>query len=254
METTQQVILSLGLVVGTIALSLWQRLGLTRSILVAVGRSILQMMVFSYLIAVTFSLQSPIATLMAVLILIGIPSILTSNQIHEPIPFLLPIVAGSLMVGSGVAIAYTLAWVFPVQPWYAPQILVPFVGILVSSSMSASAIAATQLINTLNNRRAEIETHLSLGALPDQAIAPYRVAAIRSAILPQLSALTIIGLGILPNFMAGELLAGVNPLQSGAYQLLILVMSLFATLLTTVLLTVGISRQFLNSDGQLLQW
>jgi putative ABC transport system permease protein len=254
METTQQVILSLGLVAGTIALSLWQRLGLAGTIVAAVGRSILQMTVFCYLIAITFSLQSPIVTLSAVLILIGISSILTSNQINQTIPLLLPIIAGSLMVGSGVAIAYTLAWVFPVQPWYAPQILVPFVGILVSSSMSASAIAAAQLIKTLNTRRTEIETHLSLGALPNQAIAPYRIAAIRSAITPQLSALTIVGLGILPNFMAGELLAGVNPLQSGAYQLLILMMSLFATLLTTVLLTGGISRQFLNSDGQLLQW
>jgi putative ABC transport system permease protein len=254
METPEQVILSLGLVVGTIALSLWQRLALTGAILVAVGRSILQMIVFSYLIAVTFSLQSPIATLMAVLLLVAVSSLLTRNQINENIPFLLPIVVGALIVGSGLAVAYTVAFVFPTTLWYAPQIIVPLVGILVSSSMSASAIAADQLIKTLNSRRSEIETHLSLGARPEQAIAPYRIAAIRSAVIPQISALTILGLGLLPSFMAGELLAGIHPLQAGAYQLLILIMSLFATLLTTVLLTMGISRQFLNSDGQLIQW
>ena len=254
METAEQVVLSLGLVAGTIALSLWQRLGLTSSILVAVGRSVLQMIVFCYLITVVFSLQSAIATLIAVALFITISSILAHHQINEPVPFLLPMIMGSLVIGSFVTIGYTELLVFPVKPWYAAQVMVPLVGILVSSSMSSSAIAASQLIKTLNANRLEVETHLSLGARPDVAIAPYRRQAIRSAIMPQLSALTILGLGLLPNFMAGELLAGFHPLQAGAYQLLILLMSLFATLLTTVIMTIGISRQFFNSQGQFIQW
>ena len=254
METAEQVVLSLGLVAGTIALSLWQRLGLTSSILVAVGRSVLQMIVFCYLIAVVFSFQSAIATIIAASLFIIISSILTHHQINEPVPFLLPMIIGSLVIGIFVTIGYTELLVFPVKPWYAAQVMVPLVGILVSSSMSSSAIAASQLIKTLNANRLEVETHLSLGARPDVAIAPYRRQAIRSAVMPQLSALTILGLGLLPNFMAGELLAGFHPLQAGAYQLLILLMSLFATLLTTLLMTIGISRQFFNSQGQFIQW
>lgn len=254
METAEQVVLSLGLVAGTIALSLWQRLGLTGSILIAVGRSVLQMIVFSYLIAVVFSLQSAIATLIAVTSLIIISSILAYNQINEQVPFLLPIIVGALAIGSFVTIGYTGLLVFSVKPWYAAQVMVPLVGILVSSSMSASAIAASQLIKTLNANRLEIETHLSLGARPQVAISSYRRQAIRSALIPQLSALTILGLGLLPNFMAGELLAGFHPLQAGAYQLLIVLMSLFATLMTTLLITIGISRQFFNSKGQFVQW
>ena len=254
METAEQVMLSFGLVAGTIALSLWQRLGLTSSILIAVGRSVLQMIVFCYLIAVVFSLQSAIATLIAVALLIITSSILAYHQINEPVPFLLPMIIGGLAIGSFVTIGYTTLLVFPVKPWYTAQVMVPLVGILVSSSMSNSAIAASQLIKTLNANRLDIETHLSLGARPDVAIAPYRRQAIRSALMPQLNALTILGLGLLPNFMAGELLAGFHPLQAGAYQLLVLLMSLFATLLTTLLLTVGISRQFFNSHDQFIQW
>jgi putative ABC transport system permease protein len=254
METAEQVILSLGLVVGAIGLSLWQRLDLVGGIVIAVGRGVLQMIVFSYLIAAAFAFHSPIVTLIAVLLFISISSILTRNQINENVPSLLPIIFGSLVLGCGVTIAYTEVFVFPVQPGYGAQVIVPLVGILLSSSMGASAIAGSQLITSLNTHRVEIETRLSLGATPDKAIAPYRINAIRSSVLPQLSALTLLGLGILPNFMAGELLAGINPLQAGAYQLLILTMSLFATLLTTLLMTMGISRQFLNPAGQLLQW
>ena len=254
METAEQVILSFGLVAGSIALSLWQRLELTSNILIAVGRSVLQMIVFCYLIAVAFSLHSTIATLIASALLIVVSSILTYNQINEPIPFLLPMIMGSLVVGSLVTIGYTVLLVFSVKPWYSAQVIVPLVGILVSSSLSASAIASEQLIRMLNANRLEVETHLSLGARPDAAISSYRRLAIRSAIVPQISALTILGLGLLPNFMAGELLAGLHPFQAGAYQLLILIMSIFATLLTTSLITIGISRQFFNSQGQLIQW
>ena len=254
METAEQVILSFGLVAGSIALSLWQRLELTSNILIAVGRSVLQMIVFCYLLVVAFSFQSAIATLIVVALLIIVSSILTYNQINEPIPFLLPIIIGSLVMGSLVTIGYTVLLVFSVKPWYSAQVIVPLVGILVSSSLSASAIASEQLIRMLNANRLEVETHLSLGARPDAAISSYRRLAIRSAIVPQISALTILGLGLLPNFMAGELLAGLHPFQAGAYQLLILIMSIFATLLTTSLITIGISRQFFNSQGQLIQW
>ena len=120
--------------------------------------------------------------------------------------------------------------------------------------MSASTSAVIQLINSFNSHRLEIETHLSLGATPKQAIAQYQRDAVRSAVMPQISALTILGLGILPTFMSGELISGMDPLQAGAYQLLILFMSLFATLLTTIFLTRTISRQFLTNDAQLIIW
>ncbi|MCY7408586.1 MAG: ABC transporter permease, partial [Alkalinema sp. CAN_BIN05] len=43
MDTPEQLLWSLGLVVGAVGLSVWQRLDLAMPILIAVGRSILQM-------------------------------------------------------------------------------------------------------------------------------------------------------------------------------------------------------------------
>lgn len=251
MDTPAQLFYALGFVVGAIALSLWQKLDLTVPIMTAVGRSILQMIVFCYFIAVVFSLQSPIATIVAGLALLLITSLLIRNQIQNSRINLFTVIL-AVFVSSAVTIGYTEALVIPVQPWYAPNPLLPLLGVLLSSTLGASTIAANQFISTLTASQTEIETHLSLGATPEQVILPYRKAAIRSAMLPQTGALTVLGLGILPNFMAGELLAGANPLQAGAYQVLLLVMSLFATLLTTLLLTVGISRQFLTKEHQFI--
>ncbi len=255
MDTLEQVLWSFGLIIGAIGLSLWQRLDLALPIVVATGRSVLQMIVFCYLLAVVFAVQSPVVTTIAALGLILVSSLLLNNQINERVPFLLPILSGSLLLSSMVTLIYTQALVTPNWGVLEARSVLPFLGMLLSS-MSASSIATTQLIKTLNTHRLEIETHLSLGATPEQAIGPYLRTAVRSALIPQISALTVLGLGVLPTFMSGELIGGgnINVLQAGAYQLLILFMSLFATLLTTLLITIGVSRQFLTKDAQLVTW
>ncbi len=260
METTEQVLCSFGLIAGAIGLSLWQRLDLALPILVATGRSGLQMIVFCYLLAMVFVAQTPVVTSIAAIGLILVTSLLLHHQINERVPFLWPMLSGSLLLSSIVTLGYTQLFVTPSRGLLQPQSVLPFLGILLSS-MSASSIAITQLIKTLNTRRLEIETHLSLGATAQQAIAPYRRDAIRSALMPQISALTVLGLGVLPTFMSGVLSGdwvgsnyGTQVLQAGAYQLLVLFMSLFATLLTTVLITIGVSRQFLTKAAQLVTW
>lgn len=263
METTEQVLWSFGLIAGAIALSLWQRLDLALPIVVATGRSVLQMIVFCYLLAMVFVAQMPVVTGIAAIGLILVTSLLLSHQINERVPFLWPMLLGSLFISSVITLGYTQVFVIPGRGMLQPQFVLPFLGIVLSS-MSASSIAITQLIKTLNTRRLEIETHLSLGATAEQAIAPYRRDAIRSALMPQISALTVLGLGVLPTLMSGFMLGDlpsvndVNPgpqvLQAGAYQLLVLFMSLFATLLTTVLITIGVSRQFLTRAVQLVTW
>jgi putative ABC transport system permease protein len=255
METPEQVLLSLGFILGAIGLSLWQRLNLAGPIVVATGRSILQMIVFCYLLAVVFAAQTSVVTAITALGLIIVSSLLIHNQINERVPFLWPMLSGSLLLSSIVTLGYSQIFVTPTWGVLEAKSVIPFLGMLLSS-MSASSIAVTQLIKNLNTRRLEIETHLSLGATGEQAIAPYRRDAVRSALMPQISALTVLGLGVLPIFMSGELIGvnGTQVLQAGAYQLLVLFMSLFATLLTTVLITIGVSRQFLTKAAQLVTW
>lgn len=255
MDTTEQLLCSFGLIAGAMGLSQWQRLDLALPIAVATGRSVLQMIVFCYLLALVFAMRDPAVTVIAAIGLLLVSSLLLHNQINERVPFLWPMLVGSLLLSSIVTLSYTQIFVTPTWGLLQPKSVLPFLGMLLSS-MSASTIAVTQLIKSLNTHRLEIETHLSLGATAQQAIAPYRRNAIRSALMPQISTLTVLGLGVLPIFMAGELVGGgeSSVLQAGAYQLLVLFMSLFATLLTTILITIGVSRQFLTKTTQLVTW
>jgi putative ABC transport system permease protein len=95
---------------------------------------------------------------------------------------------------------------------------------------------------------------LSLGGSVPQAIAPYRQEAIRAALLPHLSALGVVGLGVLPPLMAGQLLGGVDPFKASAVQLLVMLMSLLAALIAVLVICAGIQRQFFSAAAQLQQW
>jgi putative ABC transport system permease protein len=117
--------------------------------------------------------------------------------------------------------------------------------------MNGAAIAGERLVSTINASQLEIETHLSLGATPQQAVAQYRKDAIRAGLIPTLNQMMVVGVVTLPGIITGQLLSGVNPLDAASYQILIMFMLAFANLVTTVLVTQGLYRQFFNQAAQL---
>jgi putative ABC transport system permease protein len=62
----------------------------------------------------------------------------------------------------------------------------------------------------------------------------------------------VVGIVTLPGIITGQLLSGVNPLDAASYQMLIMFMLAFSTLLTTVLVVQGLSKQCFNAAAQLV--
>jgi putative ABC transport system permease protein len=249
-----QIFWALGLVVAAIALSLWQRLGLEGNLLIATGRAILQLVVVGYVLTVVFAPpQSPFLILFVAIILLLVAAIVTRNRISQKLPRLMPWVIGSLGVSTALTVGYAQLLIVQAQPWYNPQFLIPLVAIVLSNAMNGAAIAGERLVSTLTSNRAEIETHLSLGATPTQAIATYRRDAIRAGVLPTLNTMTIVGLATLPSILSGQLLGGANPIQAIALQIVVLILLAVASLICAIALTTGICRQFFNSASQLVQ-
>ncbi len=254
MNSPIQLLLAIGLIVAAIALSVWQKLGLEGNLILAMGRTIAQLTVVGYLIAVVFALNSPWAVLAFLLAMGIVVTIVTRNRISQKIPHLVPLIGGSLLVSVGLTVGYANFLIVQPEVWYAPQVIIPLTGIILGNAMNGAAIAGERLVSTLNSSKLEIETHLSLGATPQQAVSHYQREAIRSGVLPTLNSMAIVGLATVPDLISGQLLAGGDPIQATAYQILILFMLAFSTLLTTVLITQGICRQFFNQAAQLVLW
>jgi putative ABC transport system permease protein len=254
MNSPLQLLWALGLVVITIALSAWQRLGLEWNLAIAAGRTVLQLVVVGYVLAVVFAVRNPLLVVLMIAVMVAIATVVARNRISQKIPQLAFLVGGSILVSTSLTLVYTLLLIIQPEIWYEPQFLIPLAGIVLGNAMNGAALAGERLVSTLNASQLEIETHLSLGATPQQAIAQYRRDAIRAALIPLLNTMTVIGLVTLPGIMTGQLLGGAPPLQAVGYQILIMFMLAFTELLTTSLVTWGICQRFFNSAAQLTLW
>lgn len=253
MNFATQAVWAIGLVGAAFALSSWQKLGLEGSLILAAGRAMIQLAVVGYVLAVIFAPPlSPILILFVLGVLVMISAIVTRNRISQKLP--LPGIVGSLLITTLVTVAYVQLIVVQPQVWYEPRFLIALGAIVLSQAMNAAAISGERLFNTLKSNPLEIETRLSLGATPAQAIESYRKDAIRAGVLPVINAMSIVGLATIPEIVSGQLLGGAEPIQAIAFQIVILFMVLFATLLVTLLVTSGIWRKFFNAQAQLIRW
>ncbi|MGJ5676567.1 MAG: ABC transporter permease [Nostochopsis sp.] len=236
-----------------IGLSVWENLGLELNLVLGTGRTILQLVVLGYVLDFIFAFNNAWAVLAFLALLLTITGIVARNRISQKIPQVLPLVWGSIFISTIVAIVYTNLVIIQPNRWYEPQYLIPLVGLILSNAVNAAAIAGERLVNTIKNSHIEIETHLSLGATPQQAIAQYRKDAIRAGLIPTTNQMMIIGLVTIPGFVTGQILSGVSPLDAASYQIVIMFIIAFTNLLTIILLTKGLSRLFFNSAMQLVR-
>lgn len=247
----ERLLWALGLMAAAIGLSSWQQLGLSRSLAIATIRTILQLLAVGYFLAVVFAWRNPLAVIGVILLMVTMATVVTRNRIDKRLKRLLPMVWGCLLVSTLLTLTYTSLSVIRPETWYEPRYIIPLAGIILGNAMNAAAIAGERLMNALKNHRVEIETHLSLGATPTQAIMQYRREAIKAGLIPTLNSMMVVGIVTLPGIITGQILSGVNPLNAALYQMVIMFMLAFSTLLTGITITFGLSRQSFNRAAQL---
>ena len=249
--TITDMAMALGLIAIAIGLSAWQKLGLEWQLLIATVRTIVQLIFVGYILAIVFTTKQPWLVITILAVMLTIASVVARNRISQKLPLLLPLVWSSILTSTTLSISYTNLLVVKPELWYEPQYLIPLVEIVLGNGMNAAAIAGERLVSTINSNPVEIETYLSLGATPEQAVVKYRKEAIRTALIPTLNSMMVIGIVTLPGIVTGQLLSGVNPLDAIAYQMLIMFILTLANLVTSLLVTYGLCRQFFNQDAQL---
>jgi putative ABC transport system permease protein len=244
-------IILLAACLGLLAL---QRIGLEGSLLLSYGRSVLQLIVLAYAIAVGISLNSPLGTIGLLLGLGTIQTVLMANRMkmgQQANGGLWLLCGGALAIGVGLPLAYSILVILRPTNWFMPQFWLPLGSLALASSATVGASAGEQLLRSIQQQATTIETRLSLGASPRQAIAAERRSALRSALLPLVNTMAIAGLAGLSGFMAGLVFAGRDPLDAVIYELLLLVVIFGGALGTAVIVTIGLERRCFNRSGQL---
>ena len=136
------------------------------------------------------------------------------------------------------------------HPWYAPQLVVPLTGMLLGNTVTALAVGLSRFYESMEERRDEVDMMLALGATPWESARPSIVSSIRLGLLPTTASLASSGIVTIPGMMAGQVIAGGDPLNAAKYQFVVLDAIAALTLLADGLIMVMIYRTCFTADDQ----
>jgi putative ABC transport system permease protein len=158
---------------------------------------------------------------------------------------------GTLVV-CGLATTLTVTGlVIGVEPWYQARYLIPLLGMVLGNGLTGISLALDTLLETLSERKAEVEMELALGATRWEAARSPLRAAVRRGMIPVINSMMVVGIVSLPGMMTGQILAGADPLQAVKYQVVIMFMIAGATSLGCIGMALLVYRKLFNDRHQL---
>ncbi|WP_318434823.1 ABC transporter permease [Photobacterium leiognathi] len=225
----------------------WQ-LGLNRTLINSVLRMTLQLSVVGIYLHTLFGLQSIVINIVWLSIMALVASYTICKRAEVNLKRVLPAVIVGQFTALIVALPVMLIGVIQVEPWWQAQYMIPIAGMLLGNSLMANVLALSRWGSLLKENHSEYQYYLSLGA-PDPAL-PFIQTAVKSALTPQLAAMTTLGIVSLPGMMTGQILGGAAPLVAVKYQLVIMV-AIFISGVISVATTLSIVRRVtFNAYGE----
>jgi putative ABC transport system permease protein len=238
------------LMVAAVGLLSWrQRLRLERDLLIAVVRSLVQMLAVATALGLIVAQGTWIGWsfvwVAAMVLFAGITVGRRAPEMPGVLPVALVAIATSAAAGLGLLFALSI---FPVQG----RTVVPLAGMVVGNSLAAGVVAARRMVDAVAERRADLEARLALGLPSREASKPLVRNVLRLAIAPDIERIKALGIIVLPGAMAGLILAGVKPIDAVRVQLAMMYVILGAVATTTTVMALLGTRRLFTPDHRLV--
>jgi len=233
-----------------IALSFIFKLGLARNLLIATVRMVSQLLLVGLVLEYIFNLSHPLAVIAIALFMAGMAgasAVRRTNKRYAQIYFdsLFSIISASFFVS---AIANRL---LVIEPWYDPQYVIPLLGMILGNSLTGVSLALNSFLNALEEKQRQVEGMLALGATRFEAAHEIIKQSLRTAMIPSINAMMVMGIVSLPGMMTGQILAGAAPTDAVRYQILIMFMIISATALASFAVIMLAFRAMFTKDHRL---
>ena len=153
------------LIVANLALSAALSLGLGRRLLVASLRMSGQLLLVGLVLEWVFALQNPLPVLLLAAAMTAMAGVAAVNRTRRRFAGVywssLVSVSGSAFFVTGLA----LVGIIRVEPWFAPQYLIPLLGMVLGNTLNGISLALDRFVESLVQRRDAVEAVLALGVV-----------------------------------------------------------------------------------------
>ncbi len=239
------------LILVNVAISVWLRLGLARTLLVASVRMVVQLLLVGFILQSVFELKTPLPVIGIGLVmsaLAGVAAVRRTKRRFAGVYWDSVIsVLGAAFVVTGAAVLGIL----DVHPWYEPQYTIPLLGMVLGNILSGISLALDRFMEGVARDASMIESDLALGATRWEAAHPLINDSLRTGMIPTINSMMVMGVVSLPGMMTGQLLAGASPTDAVRYQIVIMFMIAAATALGTLGVILLAFRKLFNAQHQL---
>jgi len=249
-----QLALALLLVLVVIVVSVLQRVGLERDLVIGAVRTTVQLYLVGLILAAVFAAATWYWVVLILVVMTAVATHAAVSRLGRPLPGAHWIAALSLSVSTAVTLAWVIGAIVQVRPWWEPQYIIPIAGMILGNSMTSAALAGDRLQSDLRARRDEVEARLALGFGGREALQPLVRAALRAAMMPTVNAMMVVGVVQLPGMMTGQILAGSSPLLAIRYQIVVVFMQAAATAIGSLLFVRLAAGRYLTAAHQLRRY
>lgn len=184
----------------------------------ALSRMVLQLILLGYVLTFIFSSKNIyliffILTMMLIVAgVISLRPVTNKNPRHYLISF------SSIAVGGIVTLVFVIMGVLHLELWYEPRFLIPLAGMIFANSMNSVSIAS---------ERFEVEI---------QRVNSYEKArniAYKASLIKDINSLFAVGLVSIPGMMTGQILSGIEPIETVKYQIMVMGMIIASSGIST---------------------
>ncbi|MEO8984290.1 MAG: ABC transporter permease, partial [Rhodanobacter sp.] len=186
------------LIVLNLVISVWLRLGLARSLLVASVRMVVQLLLVGIILESVFALTTPLPVIGIGVVMAALASVAAVRRTRRRFP---GIYWNSLLSTLGAAFVVTgaaLAGIINVHPWFAPQYAIPLLGMVLGNLLTGVSLALDRFMQGVARESGVIESDLALGATRWEAARPLISEALRTGMIPTINAMMVMGVVSLP--------------------------------------------------------
>ena len=239
-------LIALGMVAVAAIISELMHMGIGKTLMWSSCRALVQLCAMGFIIGYVIRSNSVwmVFALMAVMLVAAV-QIVMSRARGIPKGLAGPIFL-SLVITMLLMLALVTELIVRPHPWYAPQLVVPLTGMLLGNTVTA----LSRFYESMEERRDEVDMMLALGATPWESARPSIVSSIRLGLLPTTASLASSGIVTIPGMMAGQVIAGGDPLNAAKYQFVVLDAIAALTLLADGLIMAMVYRTCFTTDDQ----
>jgi len=217
------------------ALSLLLKLELTRRLLWASVRTVVQLLLVGHILAWVFQFDRWYLVIGLMTLMTIIAGLAASRRGGRTYRGMRADGMLSIWLSSWLVTMAALFVIIRIRPWYEPQYAIPILGMILGNTLTGVSLGLERMTEELIARRDQVDLLLSLGATRWEAARLPARQAIRAGMIPTLNAMSVVGIVSLPGMMTGQVLAGQSPLQAVRYQIVIMFLIAAASALGTTL-------------------